>query len=332
MGQSEDRRGESVEHSVTESSPAFRDAEQQKCFEEKGYVIVRLLEPEQAASFRSQIAGRIPAQPAINDPQGGMYNTAFDSGVSRCLPEQLEMVRTERLDQLLAGYRDIGACVMGKVAGSGRLDLHQHQPSTSNIFAKVIHCWMTLDDVDADHGALRIVPGSHRILRHIQSFDSAPYFAGFQSELEADFAVAVPMKAGEAILMDGSLLHGSCPNPSVHTPLRVFSVHVPSDEPFCIIVESEGPRFDAYAAEGKSIDPNLHCMAGGSLDGLEHMGRLDARNTPLTRAEFEALLALGERIAPGFDPIDVVRSAAAPDTAKPIWQRIGRLLGRREAA
>lgn len=298
--------------------PIFRDVAHQTAFDEQGFVIVPLLTPEEAVAMRRLAASHVPDRPAINDPQDGMYNSLFDAGLQRRIPNELDELIKARFGSLIDGYRSVGACIMAKVADSGRLAIHQHQPETPDIFTRVVHLWLTLEDVDASHAALRVVPRSQRILRHIQSFQSPPYFVDFRKDVEEEFATIVPMRAGEAIFMDGSLLHGSCPNRSDSPALRVFSILLPEDQPLCILAESEGHVFDAYAVEGKTFDPGLHCIAGGSLEGLVPLGRLDNRNTRLTRKEFEALIRSDERIGPGVDPIDAVR-ARLPKASPAGW-------------
>ena len=317
---------------MTRANSSFSNPDHQRTYDEQGFVVVPILTAEEAQVLRAQVEDRIPSIPFINDPQQGMYNSTFDPDFPQCIPAEFDALMNERLGALLDGYRYPGACVLAKIAGAGRLALHQHQPLTPNIYSKILHYWMTLEDVDEGHCALRVVPRSHRILRHVQSFSSPPYFADFKEVLEAEFAVAVPMRAGEALLMDGSLLHGSCPNRSDRAALRVFSAILPEAEPLCILTESEGPTFDAYAVEGKQVDPGLHCMCEGNVEGLEHMGRLDSRNTQLTLAEFEQLLKMDRRIEPGFDPIDVVRATAARSTSDSFWQRVGQRLRSREIA
>ncbi len=291
--------------------PILRDQDLQHAVTEQGFAVVTLYTPEEAAAIRARIADHIPTQPSVNDPQDGMYNSAFDGGLSRRIPQEVEAELLQRIESMMFGYRGIGACVMAKVADAGRLSIHQHQPVTPDIFTQVMHLWLTLDDVDADTGALRLVPRSHRILRHVQSFTTAPYFAEFQDDLESEFARHVPMRAGQAILMDGSMLHGSCPNRRDEPALRLFTTLLPEDQPFCILKESPGSVFDAFAVNSEAIDtidPELFCMCGGSPEALEPKGRLDNQNTSLSRAEFEALLLMDERISPGYDPIDAVRA------------------------
>ncbi len=70
--------------------------------------------------------------------------------------------------------------------------------------------WVACDDATVENGCMHVIPGSHTrgILEH----------GGFKNEygtLKApsfEEAVAVPLKAGDALIFHGELLHGSPPN------------------------------------------------------------------------------------------------------------------------
>lgn len=93
-----------------------------------------------------------------------------------------------------------------------RSDIPLHQDSGYGRVEPLVDCtvWMPLVDTDEGNGALRIVPGSHRlglldhgragvnpVLREAR-FDEAP--------------VCVPLAAGCAVAFTGLTLHGSGPN------------------------------------------------------------------------------------------------------------------------
>lgn len=303
-------------------SYGFHDAELDERFARDGYVVVPMLTPDEVAAARAWAADIMPPDVQINDPQGALYSSIFDEGGSINLPPSLDAIVTDRITALLGGSRIVGGCLIAKLAGSDRLDIHQHQPLTPDIHDRVVLCWIPLSDVAEDTGALRLVPGSHRILRHVQSFSSPPYFQDFQDAIETRHAITVPMQAGQALLFENSLLHGS-----THThgtpqhQIRVLATAIPEHQSFCILT-GDAPDVIAWKADGKDIDPGLFCMAGGAMDELEEAGRIDCRNDQLTEAEFVELLRGGDKIAPGHDPIDDVRARLEKPVLARRWDRI----------
>jgi hypothetical protein len=155
----------------------FRDPDLQAEFERRGFVVVPLLTPAEAAQYRAEMEGLLPAQAEINDAPGALYSTLFDPERRKKGQERAQDILEVRLLSLLQDYKMQGACVMAKVPQSGFMAQHQHNPMTDDMFEPVLQGWCTLDDVDEESGALRIVPGSHQIVRHIQSFHSPSFFA-----------------------------------------------------------------------------------------------------------------------------------------------------------
>jgi ectoine hydroxylase-related dioxygenase (phytanoyl-CoA dioxygenase family) len=72
--------------------------------------------------------------------------------------------------------------------------------------------WLALTDADEHNGGLYVVPGSHRLglLEHGQ----AGVNPLLRESVAAGDAVAVPLRAGEAVAFSGLTVHGSGPNRS----------------------------------------------------------------------------------------------------------------------
>lgn len=285
----------------------FKDPSLAEAFNRDGYVIVDALDNEEVESLRRRIMPLLDPALPINDPQGALYGSLFDA---RCRDEGGEITDQAigpLLDRLLVSFRYEGGYIVAKRAGSGRLAMHQHQPVTRDIFEPAVHCWLSLDDTAAGTGALRVVRGSHGITRHVQSFDSAPYFAGFESQLEQDCAEVLEVRAGQAVIFERSLLHGSEPNTADRPRLRLLGTAIPAESALCILAEPVAGEFHALEVGTARIDPDLYCIARENRAALPLAGRVDNRNGPMLADEFAELIASGLKIGPGFDPIDTIR-------------------------
>lgn len=97
----------------------------------------------------------------------------------------------------------------------------QHEPN--------ILLWMPLIDVDSTNGCLTAYPGTHRFGPYIVVFpqDGSPY-ADVMDLLAAEYGVLVPMKAGQALLYDGRLLHSSEDNRSTQIRTAVSGSLLPA--------------------------------------------------------------------------------------------------------
>lgn len=296
-------------HSVRAPRRAFLRDDLQARLDRDGYVVVNALGEAAARELRAQAIRSMDGATPVNDPQGALYGTLFDPPHRARGAGIADRTLTPLVADLLDHFRYEGGYVVAKPAGAGRLDIHQHQPVTRDIFEPAVHCWLTLDDTGRNRGGLRVVPGSHAITRHVQSFDTAPYFAGFAEALESRHAVTLELRAGQAIIFERSLLHGSEPNASDDPLLRILGTAIPEESRLCILAETAPGRFEALEVGTGEIDPELYCIARENRAALQSAGFVENRNLALDETEFIALLAAGERIAPGHDPIDRLRVA-----------------------
>jgi hypothetical protein len=286
----------------------LRDDDLQAELEREGFVVVDALSRNEASAIREHACRAIDEAVPVNDPQGALYGTLFDGPRRGGGAAIADGILAPLLDALLAGFRYEGGYVVAKPPQSGRLDMHQHQPVTHDIYEPAVHCWLTLDHSSAGRGGLRVVPGSHAITRHVQSFDSAPYFASFADVLETRHARTLELEPGQAVIFERSLLHGSEPNNSFGPLLRILGTAIPAESNLCVLAEAEPGRFEALEVGDGEIDPDLYCIARDNRAALKYAGLVANRNMQLTEEEFAALVAAGKKIAPGFDPIDRIRS------------------------
>ena len=77
----------------------------------------------------------------------------------------------------------------------------------------VAGAWVALDEADEGNGCMKVVPGTHLrgpVLHYMLSD-----WQLCDKDLSADQAVAVPLQAGDCLLWDGLLFHGSAANHSL---------------------------------------------------------------------------------------------------------------------
>lgn len=89
--------------------------------------------------------------------------------------------------------------------------------------------WWALEDATEENGCLWAVPGSHRdgaAIRRMVCRDGRNVFVG-EDEIVYDDEqfVALPMKAGDVVLLHGGLVHRSLPNRSEKSR-HAYSIHV----------------------------------------------------------------------------------------------------------
>jgi non-haem Fe2+, alpha-ketoglutarate-dependent halogenase len=115
--------------------------------------------------------------------------------------------------------------------------------------------WLAFDNVDAENGAMKIIPGSHKggVIKHRSH--SGPTNSILTLELESgsfkeDTAVQFELRAGEVSLHDDRAIHGSPANPSPRRraglTIRYSGTEVKNDL-------SVNPNFKAYLCRGVDV-------------------------------------------------------------------------------
>lgn len=122
--------------------------------------------------------------------------------------------------------------------------------------------WLAFDDVDAENGGMKLIPGSHKggIITHRKSEQTDSVLTlelEDGSDFSADSAVQFSMKAGECSLHDDRAIHGSMANPSdrrrAGLTIRYSGTNVKNDL-------SVNPNFKAYLCRG--VDEFKHNPVG----------------------------------------------------------------------
>ena len=90
--------------------------------------------------------------------------------------------------------------------------------------ATLISCWLTLDDVDQENGAMQVIPGSYlKPVWHEQS-ESTNALLDIEKQVDTNRAVTVPLPAGGCMFHHCQTLHYTQPN-ETDRQRRAFAIH-----------------------------------------------------------------------------------------------------------
>ena len=222
-------------------------SQQKTQFDRDGYVVLRgLLSSEEAAVIRDAFMtenadGPVPGLSSIGegvrDPSDPlafyprMMNPHLhpDRAVGQIAKNFLLDSRLEPVLTDLFGEEPVGVQTMFyfKPPGARGQELHQ-----DNFYLRVqpgtcLAAWMAVDDVDAENGGMKVVPGSHREeVACPQKADAAVSFTTDYVPVPAGMeAMHCTMQAGDVLFFNGSLIHGSTPNTSATRFRRSLIAH-----------------------------------------------------------------------------------------------------------
>lgn len=123
-----------------------------------------------------------------------------------------------------------------------------------------IAAWLSLDDADEENGGMFMVPGSHDL----------PVLCPHLADMEKSFtteevtipdgleAVQVPLRAGDVLFFNGSVIHGSYPNVSDDRFRRSFICHYVGDSTRSM----NGGYYPLTTFAGETLEREI--SAGGS--------------------------------------------------------------------
>ena len=282
----------------------FHNAELQSEFSEKGIVKVPMLSAEQVAHLLREI-GHL--RPADNFDPGSIgknivtYHCSFlDENVDykRRAYDLIREFFEPHIQKFLPEYRVLNCNFYVKPPGTGRFTVHQNWPMLP-LDETSVTIWCPLVDTEESNGALQVVEGSHKIVPHIEGPGVAPYFAGWEEDLIEKYLRPIPMRSGEAVIFDDSLLHWSAQNDSDTARIAIQILCVPSKSTPCYFHLPSGAsqkKFEMLEVDSDFfIERSVGDMMNGPQD-LKRRGFYPNRNRALTLAEFDEKLRNGAQI------------------------------------
>jgi hypothetical protein len=215
--------------------PVFVDADLQAVFDREGYVVVDLLDEGEVERLRSTYFDARSSADGVNPP--GAYNDAYaEFSVIHSRPDfrraafaLFDEVVAPRARRLLEDYRPLVANFVNKPPGTGVVPAHQNWAVVDEQRFQSVSVWVALGDCRIEDGAMWMAPGSHRRLRGPRGMWGLAAFVGIDEQDIESVLTPVPVRAGQAILLDDAVVHWSPPNQGAEDRLAVQLVMVPSE-------------------------------------------------------------------------------------------------------
>jgi len=279
---------------MTES--IFTDPGRQRDFDRDGYMVVRLLSSERAATLAAELPAIRPAldfTPNTSTLDHAYHVSLLDPDIAyrqaawRFAQEALR----EPLGHVLTGYRLLTGGLLVKPAGAAPLSMHRDWTMLPDIDQVALNVWCPLIDVDESNGALALLPGSHRLVPNIEAAHVRPFFADY-GDLLTDLSVSLPLRAGEAVIFDYKTIHGSRANHMSRPRPAISSACIPQGAravTYALDRAGGGTRFELFAMDGAGMEAVADRLAG-SAGAAESLGFVPNRNQTVSRAQFQRMI------------------------------------------
>lgn len=228
--------------------PALRDPALDAALADHGYVIVDdFLSPDEIAELRAVL------DRSVGDQAHGLVfsNEIADPAVRAEVEQGIGRIVGPHLLAVLADYRLAASLFVLKLRGEDSRRIWHADPALvdERRFTSV-SAWCPLSDVDEGNGAFTVAEGSHRIIPAIRGGVRVQGLL-FPSEPEVDALCTGPrtvlsMTAGQALLYDHRLAHGSPPNRTADRRWAVNVPGIPVEAPLVHYIREPDGSIDVY--------------------------------------------------------------------------------------
>lgn len=205
----------------------FFDSQLQNSFNEKGYVKITLLPQEDVVNLNEYYLQNNRRM----DNYDSMYaefsvlNAELDQ--RRLFYEKITAIIMPKISEIMIGVKPLIANYVCKEPHKGFVPAHQNWAVVDEENFCSVSLWCPLINVDKMNGTLGFVDGSHKHFRGPRGSYAVLPFSAVEDLIIKRYINFVDVKAGEAIILDDSIIHYSGINKSDFMRLAVQLILTP---------------------------------------------------------------------------------------------------------
>ncbi|HRG90432.1 MAG TPA: phytanoyl-CoA dioxygenase family protein [Chitinophagales bacterium] len=192
------------------SKRIFKDDAMQARFEKQGFLVVPFIDAEEIAyldKLFDELHPTLPNQGFVS----GSYSPDID--YKKRASNEIVNVFSKHYERLFVNYQPFGAAFLFKMPSqNSELAIHQDWTIVDEEQYVALNCWVPLTDVNEQNGALQIVPGSHYDALKTLRAPTLPFFFSGNDDLVVKESIPMCVRAGEAVILNQSVIHYSPPN------------------------------------------------------------------------------------------------------------------------
>lgn len=192
----------------------MQDPDLQAAFERDGYVVVDLLEPGAVADMIAEYEALDHEDRTEWPFADGFHTSIYDSRRSyrSAVLASFETHIAPRLDEVMERYRIFFANYTVKMPHGAEVPLHVDWTFLDERRYSSATVWCPLMDTDVDNGTLGIVAGSQDRIDFLRIVNVPCYDRSEAAVADLQDRPVLPLRAGQAIIMDNRTVHFSPPN------------------------------------------------------------------------------------------------------------------------
>ncbi len=278
----------------------MKDPALEKKFQQEGYIEVPFISPEEVAALTQKFFDLMPASGGnITAGENGMggYEITYDFtfidrnvAYKQAVYDVITAYFRPHVDRWLADYRPLIANYIRKKTAGGEVPLHQNWAFADERKCTTVSIWCPLVDSDERNGTLQVIPGSHKKFGEVRGPMIPWPLEGIKQEIIDQYLVPCRVRAGNAIILDDSIVHYSAINTTNDLRLAIQLILIPAE--FSSIHYHVNPAVDKEKVEVLDVDtdfymqfnPWMQPVGARVIDTFRHTPR------PLTIGQFDKML------------------------------------------
>ncbi|MBX7226287.1 MAG: phytanoyl-CoA dioxygenase family protein [Chitinophagales bacterium] len=220
--------------------PVLNDPILEERFQKEGYVKVPFLSEEEVVSLKNAYFDALPESGGLisaeekNLKEMITYDFTFiDKNIDykRKVFEIITQAFEKHYKHYLKGYKPIIANFIRKKTETGEVPLHQNWAFIDERKATSVSIWCPLVDGTIENGTLQVVPGTHKRCGEIRGPMIHWELKNLKQPIVANDLIPLETKAGDAVILDDSIVHYSAENHTNELRLAIQLILIPEELP-----------------------------------------------------------------------------------------------------
>src|SRR5690606_6277030 len=150
-----------------------------------------------------------------NLPESGFVSGSYspDFEYKKKISEEIKVVYKRAYEEYFQNYTPFGGTFLYKISSPDSfLNVHQDWTVVDESREVALNIWTPFCDITMNNGHLMVLPGSH--YKHYPTLraPTLPQFFQYDLSIVMEELVPVLVKAGEAVILNQSIIHYSPPN------------------------------------------------------------------------------------------------------------------------
>jgi ectoine hydroxylase-related dioxygenase (phytanoyl-CoA dioxygenase family) len=190
----------------------FKDEQLQADFDRNGFVKVPFLSVDQIKELEELFDAMHPELPSEGFISGS-YSS--DMEYKQKASNHFKRIFHKSYERYFQNYTAFGGSFLFKMPSENSdLVVHQDWTIVDEEESVALNCWVPLCNTDENNGTLMVLPGSHYPNFPVKRSPTLDFWFNGNDDLIREKLVPMNAKAGEAVILNQSLIHYSPPNRS----------------------------------------------------------------------------------------------------------------------